>query len=290
MLSTRMFVHHLNCASMCPVSARLVNGSGSLLGRGTMVCHCLLVETNDGLLLVDTGLGSSDLAAPRRQLGRPFLFALSPQLDPEEMAVRRIEKLGFKPDDVRHIVVTHLDLDHAGGLVDFPRAKVHVYAPEHAAAMARSTHLEQQRYLPAHWAHSPSWVLHRSQGERWFGFESVRELVPRTPDVLLVPLVGHTRGHSAVALRDEAGWLLHAGDAYFFRGEVASKPSCPAGLRIFQRLVAADDAARVDNQARLRELVATHGHEVRVFCAHDPVELEEAQKRSPRNARVESAA
>jgi glyoxylase-like metal-dependent hydrolase (beta-lactamase superfamily II) len=285
-----MLVHHLNCASMCPVSARLVNGSGGLLDRGTMVCHCLLAETNDGLLLVDTGFGSADLAAPHRQLGRAFLFVFGPKLDPDETAVRRIEKLGFKPADVRHIVVTHLDFDHAGGLVDFPKAKVHVYAPEHAAAMARATLLEQQRYKPAQWVHGADWVLHRDLGERWFGFESVREIIPRTPDVLLVPLVGHTRGHAAVAIRDEAGWLLHAGDAYFFRGEIASKPSCPAGLRIHQRLIAVDDAARVDNQARLRELVAAHGHEVRVVSAHDRVEFEEAQKRSPHDARAAAAA
>ncbi|MFD0510570.1 MBL fold metallo-hydrolase [Streptomyces aureus] len=31
--------------------------------------------------------------------------------------------LGYAVDDVRHIVLTHLDLDHAGGLPDFPRAR-----------------------------------------------------------------------------------------------------------------------------------------------------------------------
>jgi hypothetical protein len=37
----------------------------------------------------------------------------------------------------------------------------------------------------------------------------------------------------------------------------------------------ADDAnARISNQERLRELARTQGDEVRLFCAHDPVELE----------------
>ena len=33
---------------------------------------------------------------------------------------------GFRREDVRHILVTHLDFDHAGGLPDFPDAVVHV--------------------------------------------------------------------------------------------------------------------------------------------------------------------
>jgi glyoxylase-like metal-dependent hydrolase (beta-lactamase superfamily II) len=94
-------------------------------------------------------------------------------------------------------------------------------------------------------------------------------------DVALVPLVGHTRGHCGVAVRDGAGWLLHAGDAYFFHGEVdPQRPRSTPGLALFQRLVAIDDRARRKNQARLRELVRDHGSEVRVFSAHDPVELE----------------
>ena len=48
-----MRVHHLNCGTMCPMSARLINGTGSYFERGRLVCHCLLIETNDGLVLVD---------------------------------------------------------------------------------------------------------------------------------------------------------------------------------------------------------------------------------------------
>ena len=93
-----------------------------------------------------------------------------------------------------------------------------------------------------------------------------------------MPLPGHSRGHCAVAVRDGDGWLLHCGDAYFHRGEMAVPPECPPALRIFQRIMADDDAARVRNQARLRELARYHGAEVRLFCAHDPVELEREQR------------
>ena len=56
-------VHHLNCGTMCPVCARLINGQGGWLEPAQMVCHVLLIETpRDGLVLVDTGIGTRDIA------------------------------------------------------------------------------------------------------------------------------------------------------------------------------------------------------------------------------------
>jgi glyoxylase-like metal-dependent hydrolase (beta-lactamase superfamily II) len=274
-----MKVHHLNCATMCPLNARLINGEGGFfsLARGRMICHCLLVETGGGLALVDTGFGLGDLASPKR-LGRAFVALTHPRLDPAETAIRQVERLGFRAEDVQHIVLTHLDPDHAGGLGDFPWAKVHVHAPEHAAAMARATLREQERYIAAQWAHGPDWALYAAGGEPWFGFSCVRGLSGLPPEILMVPLTGHTRGHAAIAVETGGGWLLHAGDAYFYREEMASRnPHCTPALGAFQHLVAMDDEARLNNQGRLRQLVRERGAEVRVFSAHDPVELEREQ-------------
>jgi glyoxylase-like metal-dependent hydrolase (beta-lactamase superfamily II) len=254
------------------MSARLVNGRGGWLEPATMVCHCLIIETDDGLVLVDTGLGTGDVDEPRRRLGRPFVAVTRPKLSSEQTALAHVERLGFHREDVRHIVPTHLDLDHVGGLSDFPDASVHVFEPELRAATERRTAAERGRYRPAHFAHGPKWVAHSLAGDRWLGFERVRAIAD---DVALVPLVGHTRGHSGVAVRNGDGWLLHAGDAYFFHGEVNPvSPRSTPGLAFFQWLVAVDNRARLDNQARLRELVRDHGSDVRVFSAHDPVELE----------------
>lgn len=259
---------------MCPISRRLVNGDGGLSEPGRMVCHCLLIETDRGLVLVDTGYGLADVEDPRR-LG-PLLPLLRAQLDPGETAVRRVEALGFTRDDVRHIVVTHLDLDHAGGLGELPRARVHVMRREHDAAIRRRL-ADRLRYRPAHWAHGPDWAVHDvSDGEPWLGFEAVRQLDGLPPEILLVPLYGHTRGHAGVAVQTAEGWLLHAGDAYFYRGQMDSRrPHCPSGLALFERSVQTDAFMRAWNQRRLRALVREHGHRVRVFCAHDPLELDE---------------
>lgn len=267
-----MRAHHIDCATMCPVSARLVNGKGGWFERGRLVCHCLVIEGSDGLILVDTGLGTADVEEPERRLGGRFLAMTHPQLRREQTALAQIERLGFQRRDVRHIVPTHLDLDHIGGLSDFPDASVHVFEPELRAATERATRQERNRYRPAQLAHGPRWVKHALAGDRWLGFDRVRVL---GDDVALVPVVGHTRGHCAVAVKDERGWLLHAGDAYFFHGEVDPvNPRCTPGLAFFQRMAAVDNGVRLANQARLRELVRGHGSEVRVFSAHDPVELE----------------
>ena len=48
----------------------------------------------------------------------------------QETAKSQIQAMGYSPRDVRHIVLTHLDFDHAGRIEDFPHARVHVMERE----------------------------------------------------------------------------------------------------------------------------------------------------------------
>lgn len=238
-----------------------------------LICHCLLIETGNGLVLVDTGIGLKDISQPRRRMGALYKFT-RPLLDPEETAVRQVQRLGYSYGDVRHIIVTHLDFDHAGGLADFPNAKVHIFGPEYAAAMAPTSVVERHRYRQRIWDHSPDWITYKIQGEKWFGFNSVRDLEGLPPEILLIPLTGHTLGHCGVAIHTKEGWLLHAGDAYFYHGEInPEKSHCPLSLKVFQKLTQVDGEARVHNQKRLKQLVAHHSSEVRIFSSHDVHEL-----------------
>jgi glyoxylase-like metal-dependent hydrolase (beta-lactamase superfamily II) len=269
-----MRVHHLNCGTCCPVGGRLFDGvSSGPLGR--IVCHCLLAETDEGLVLVDTGLGMRDVVDPGRISGL-FRTLNGIRLRPEETAVARVAALGFRPEDVRHVVLTHLDFDHAGGLEDFPRARVHVLAREKAAAdMRRGGPTGALRYRARQWDGVEDWALYEpGEGEDWFGFAAVRGLRGLPPGILMVPLAGHTLGHAGVAVDlGREGWLLHAGDAYFSHGEVGGGArSCPPGMRAYQAMMDVDGASRRRNQERLRRLSVERAGEVRVFCAHDPVE------------------
>jgi glyoxylase-like metal-dependent hydrolase (beta-lactamase superfamily II) len=268
-----MHVHHLNTGTMCPMGRRLVNGTGGLFQRARLVCHCLLVETGEGLALVDTGMGLGDIAEPRR-LGRKWVRQTAPRLDPAETALRQVESLGYSPDDVRHILLTHLDRDHAGGIGDFPKAKVHVHRREHAMAVLQTVAAPKGRYVAGQWKHVPDWSFYGEGGEDWFGFKGVRGLGDREPDILMIPLPGHTLGHCGIAVRGKDKWLLHAGDSYFFHGQLQAEMRTPLGLGIFQRRADMDRATRLANQERLRALRAAHGHEVLIFNSHDPVDYE----------------
>ena len=248
----------------------------SWIGGSEMCCHVLLVETpSSGLVLVDTGIGTADIEIPAR-LGRSFRFMMNPKFRREDCAVEQVRRLGHDPRDVRHLIVTHLDLDHAGGLSDFPHATVHVFAPEHDAFTRRATLHEKNRYRLLQVAHGPKWARYDLAGETWHDFDCVRSLEGLPPEILIVPLTGHTRGHSGIAVRGAGGkWLFHAGDAFFHRAELhPTNPKCPGGLAAFQQVIAMDDKMRRRNQQRLRELAEDHGHEVHVFCAHDPVQLQ----------------
>lgn len=269
-----MKVHHLNCGTMRPFGGRLVSGSGSLFARAEMVCHCLLIETDAGLVLIDSGLGTGDVADPDATLTRSWQRLAQPVLDESETALRQVERLGFAASDVRDVILTHLDLDHGGGLRDFPGARVHVLRAELDAALSARTAAERQRYPRGQWAHGPRWVTHDPAGEDWFGFRAVRDIAGLPPEILLVPLAGHTVGHTGVAVHDGERWLLHAGDAFFFHGEMdPAAPTCPPGLRYMQTRVETARGLRLSNQDRLRELVRAHGTDVTVFSAHDRTAL-----------------
>lgn len=262
-------VHHLDCGTMCPVAGKLVGGA-SWRRAGLMVCHCLLVETpRDGLVLVDTGFGTADCDEPQR-LPAAFRLLTRPRLDPAQTAAAQVRALGFEPGDVRHVVITHLDLDHAGGLGDFAAARVHLHRAEHAGA-TRPSFTERIRYLPRQWAHGPRWAAYAPEGDTWMGLPAVRALDGVADDIALVPLLGHSRGHSGVAVRDGDRWWLHAGDAIFHHDELAGRPA-PAGLRALATIDEHDRRARLASVAALAELARTRP-EVTVVCSHDPALL-----------------
>lgn len=260
-------MHHLNCGII-----------GGLKTQGRcLICHCLLLETkSSGLVLVDTGLGLQDFADPAKRLGPAFTYLFArPVRDPGLAAINRVTELGFSPKDVRHIVMTHLDLDHVGGLVDFPHAKVHTHAVELEAAMTRPKRLDRERYMLPMFAHRPDFVTYRESGERWFGFDAVKNLDGLPDDILMVPLTGHSRGQTGIAIRQGDGWLLHAGDSYFDYREVKQpKRECAPILEVFEFFNQDDKRQRVYNQDRLRQLAATH-REVTMMSAHDPFEFPE---------------
>jgi glyoxylase-like metal-dependent hydrolase (beta-lactamase superfamily II) len=204
-----------------------------------------------------------------------FKTLVRPTLDPAEPAVAQVVALGFKPEDVRHVVVTHLDLDHAGGIADFPNAKIHLHQLEHIAATTRPSRKERERYLQAHWAHGPKWEVYAEDGDTWRGLPAVTKLRGLDADIGLLPMHGHTRGHSAVIVKAAGRWKIHAGDAYFHHHAVdGSGKRVPPALATFERLIQIDPSARRASAAALAQLKASYA-DIDLFCAHDPAEYRE---------------
>jgi glyoxylase-like metal-dependent hydrolase (beta-lactamase superfamily II) len=275
-----MRIHHLNAATLHPVAAP----RRARLKRGTMVTHCLLVELGSGLLLVDTGIGLLDVAVPLRRLGPEFLAWMAPDLVAAQTVVRQLEALGFDRSDVQQIALTHLDPDHAGGLADFPGAKVHVMAREYLAASSLYGRVVRRRYRPAQWAHAPRFELHEPTEPAWFGFKATSALGGLPAEVRLVSLPGHSRGHAGIAIELHGRWLLFTGDATLPHDE----PGDNALLRSASSRLAAWGAPGVrerdDTAARLRALGRNQAGKIIMVSSHDPADLERCRRQGELSA------
>jgi hypothetical protein len=77
-------------------------------------------------------------------------------------------------------------------------------------------------------------------------------------------------------------WLLHAGDAYFYRGEVRGpKRCCAPGLRAYQLLMNTHGKQQLANKERVQWLSVERRADVQVICSHDPVEFERCVNGNP---------
>ncbi|WP_433191189.1 MBL fold metallo-hydrolase [Actinoallomurus sp. CA-150999] len=205
---------------------------------------------------------------------------------PEETAVARIRELGYGPEDVTHVVLTHLDFDHIGGLADFPHAVVHTTALEHHAAVAEPDEAAKFRYRSQQWEHGPQWSLYDKPGEPWLGFADALRVDGLDDRFALVPMPGHTRGHAAVVIRvSDDRLLVHAGDAFFDGSSVGLADHTGQalehnpGLRMGEEQAAMEPSALAANHQRLANLVKNPA--VQVINAHDPRVLASAVAAGP---------
>ncbi|MFT4705054.1 MAG: glyoxylase-like metal-dependent hydrolase (beta-lactamase superfamily II) [Bradymonadia bacterium] len=246
----------LSAATLCPALPRWLSGDMP----DKLVCHCWFVECGDRRALIDTGFGLRALSNPS-MMGR--LVGASPKtLRP---LATQLASRGVDPTSLTDIIVTHLDFDHAGGLEDFPNATIHVWHSELSRAKAPPLR-EKARYRTKRIQAIDRWQPHQeTSGEAWHGFDVVRELAGFEGDVLLVPLPGHSVGHLGIAVRQDAGWRLHAGDAYMDQRELSAPAEASRMLRRFGTTVHDDRGLAAMNLDRLRTLSA----DVDIVCSHD---------------------
>jgi glyoxylase-like metal-dependent hydrolase (beta-lactamase superfamily II) len=166
--------------------------------RIPLALRCLLVETPDALVLIETGLGNKENAKFLDIYGVDNA-ATDGSGHPDRLQ-EAIAGLGFAMDDVGVVIDTHLHFDHAGGntfrdaegqvRVSFPRAAYHVQAGEWEWAH-RNNERTSASYLP----HNYEPVM---AAGRMNLTDGDREIVPGV-SVMRTP--GHCPHHQSVVLR-----------------------------------------------------------------------------------------
>ncbi|MFD6356686.1 MBL fold metallo-hydrolase [Nocardia tengchongensis] len=265
-------IEHLNTATMHPRGGGRWDGSErGVFDRAHLVAHCLLLALDTGeYALVDTGLGRNGAAEPHTWLGGVWTGLFHPTLDETQTAAAQLEARGINPSQVSTVITTHLDADHSGGLADFPDATVLVHGAE-LYAWKNPGFVERRRYRDSHFGHTPKFQPVLQTGDTWMGLPAIRNISGLPPQIVIVPLPGHSPGHVGVAVeRPDGSWLLHAGDSYFFHGEIDADPTCPLYMNLFRHFTAVDPAARKQTLAELQRL---RGH-VDIVNSHDLHEFE----------------
>jgi N-acyl homoserine lactone hydrolase len=238
-------------------------GIGTPRSRWSWVpCPAFLIRhPGAGPVLVDTGLHPSVAAKPAANLGRTLAGFVRPRLDPEEALPAQLRARGIDPRDIRLVVMTHLHVDHASGMAEFPRATFVVSEPEWRAATTDPRPL-LRGYRPAHYDYVFDYrtldynrggiTSYSSFGRTFdlFGDGSVR--LAFTP--------GHTAGHQCVICRLRERDLVIAGDAIYSHRQLeeGAPPPRPVDPHTFRR--------------SLRELQLFHRQypQALIIPGHDP--------------------
>ena len=82
-----------------------------------------LVEHAKGLVLFDTGCAPEIVTDPEGYWGPATKFLRNIRFTREQVVDQQVKLHGYKPDDVKYVVVSHLHLDHSGGMKLFPNAQ-----------------------------------------------------------------------------------------------------------------------------------------------------------------------
>jgi N-acyl homoserine lactone hydrolase len=117
---------------------------------------------------------------------------------------------GLDPADVRTVIITHLDLDHVGGVKWFPNAEVLVHRPEYNFATT-SKFIGKTRYQPQRWPDKFNPILYDLAPEPYGPFPESKTLEDYE-GLSLVPLSGHSIGQVGVILRTNSKALFFSGD------------------------------------------------------------------------------
>jgi glyoxylase-like metal-dependent hydrolase (beta-lactamase superfamily II) len=212
------------------------------------------IEHPEGVIVVDTGAAAHLKSLPR---WHPyFRFAVRFDIEPEQEVGPQLRRLGIGARDVKTVVLTHLHIDHDGGLAHFPDSRILASAGEIARASGIGGAV--LGYLPKRW---PKWFA--PEPLAWqpaaYGPFASSARISAAGDVIAVPTPGHTPNHLSVVVRDGDHEIMLAGDASYLESTMLS--GTVDG-------VSPDETVAAATLARIREFCSQRP--VVYLPAHDP--------------------
>jgi N-acyl homoserine lactone hydrolase len=216
------------------------------------------IEHPEGVIVVDTGSGAHLKSLPR---WHPyFQFAVHFDIEPEQEVGPQLRNLGIGARDVKTVVLTHLHVDHDGGLAHFALSRIVADRGEVArAAGIRGTLVG---YLPQRW---PSWFDPQplSWQEARCGPFAHSAPITNAGDVIAVATPGHTPDHVSILVHDGERQIMLAGDTSYLEETMLSGTIDG---------VSPDEAAAAATLAAIRTFCATHP--TIYLPTHDPQSAE----------------
>lgn len=226
-------------------------------GRGTgepftVPVPFFLIDHPKGKVLFDTGNALNVAADPEKHWG-DVVRIYYPKMHPEQFVTHQLQHIGIEPEAIDYVVLSHLHLDHAGGVGYFPRAKYVVQRQELHWAYVPDFY-QKAAYIRADFDREVDWLILEGRDDDdydLFGDGSLR--------IWFTP--GHTPGHQSLLVRlERSGDFLLSGDSCYTE-EILNEDVLP-GL-VWQ------PSEAIRSIRRLRQARDALG--VQIVTGHDPV-------------------
>jgi len=178
---------------------------------GWLPTYAWVIDHPEGVIVVDTGQGTHLLESGKSL--HPYMrWEVAFRIERDEEIGPQLSALGIGPRDVKRVVLTHLHVDHDGGLAHFPQTEILVSRGELQTASGWMGRV--RGYLPNRW---PSWFdpAPLDLGVQPFGPFPASKRLTAAGDVVAVATPGHTANHVSVVVQDGETTYFLAGDASY---------------------------------------------------------------------------